>query len=173
MSLVIVAVGATILGFLLMLLIGKGHPVSPAAPDPAPLEGKTDLSWVRSHGVAGFQRMLMTLLSEMGFDPERSELGPGTVDLYAVDPTPIRGGRIFVHGVMGDANVPVNGEYVISLLDTARAESAGKAVLVTLGRFSSDAREAARGNPIDLLDGDELAALVKKHLPQAYATRSL
>ena len=68
---------------------------------------------------------------------------------------------------------PVDAEDVRTLIDTARAESVGKAVMVTLGRFSDEARDAARDNPIDLLDGDELAALVKKHLPQAYATRML
>jgi Restriction endonuclease len=46
-------------------------------------------------------------------------------------------------------------------------------VLVSLGRFSDDAREAARDAPVDLIDGDDLAALVKKHLPQAWATRTV
>jgi restriction system protein len=173
MSIVIVAFGATVVGFLMMLLIGRGQPVSPAAPEGAPLDGSTDLAWVRGYGVEGFQKMLLRLFSEMGFEPERSELGRGTVDFWAVDPTPIRGGRIYVHGVFADPGVPVDAEYVISLVDTARGEYAGKAVLVTLGRFSDEARDTAKDNPIDLLDGDELAALVKKHLPQAYATRSL
>jgi len=33
----------------------------------------TDLSWVRQFGVEGFQRLLLTLFTEMGFHPERSE----------------------------------------------------------------------------------------------------
>jgi len=49
----------------------------------------------------------------------------------------------------------------------------GKGVLVTLGTFTTDAQEAARGNPIDLIDGDALARLVRKHLPQAFAQRKI
>jgi len=46
-------------------------------------------------------------------------------------------------------------------------------VLVTLGSFTSDARDAARGNPVDLVDGDELGRLVRKHMPQAFAQRKI
>jgi len=42
-----------------------------------------------------------------------------------------------------------------------------------LGRFSTDARDTAKGNPVDLLDGDDLARLMRKHLPQAFATRKV
>jgi restriction endonuclease Mrr len=49
----------------------------------------------------------------------------------------------------------------------------GKGVLVTLGNFTTEAREAAKGNPIDLIDGDELGKLVRKHLPQAFAQKKI
>ena len=173
MSIVIVALGATLLGFLLILLIGGGQRVSPAAPGNAPFAAATELGWVRSYGIEGFERMLLSLFGEMGFEPERSERGQGTVDFYAVDSTPIRGGRIYVRGIFAAAAVPVDAEEVLTLIDTARAESVGKAVLVTLGRFSDDARDTAKDNPVDLLDGDALATLVRKHLPQAYATRTI
>ena len=62
---------------------------------------------------------------------------------------------------------------VRNMIDTARAEFVGKGVLVTLGTFTSDARDAARGNPIDLVDGDELGRLVRKHMPQAFAQRKI
>ena len=55
----------------------------------------------------------------------------------------------------------------------ARAESVSKAVLVTLGRYSDEARDTAKDNPVDLVDGAALATLMKKHLPQAYATRTV
>jgi restriction endonuclease Mrr len=172
-NILFIAFVATVLGFLLVMLIGRGQPLSPAARESAPQEGPIDLAWVRSFGVEGFQKMLLALFAEMGFDTERSERGRTTVDFHAVDPTPIRGGRIYVRGVFSTPGVSVDAEDVRTLIDTARAESVGKAVMVTLGRFSDEARDTARDNPIDLLDGDELAALVKKHLPQAYATRML
>ena len=173
MGILIVAVIATALGFVLILLIGRNQPISPAAPQFANLEGIPDLAWVRGFGAEGFQRLLLTLFSEMGFNPERSERSETSVDLYAVDPTPIRGGRVYVHGVLGTPGVALDADEVRNLLETARAELVAKGVLVTLGRISTDARDTARGNPVDLLDGDELGKLVKKHLPQAYATRKI
>ena len=44
---------------------------------------------------------------------------------------------------------------------------------MTLGTFTSEAQEAAKGNPIDLIDGDALTKLVRKHLPQAFAQRKI
>jgi restriction endonuclease Mrr len=168
-GILIVAAIATAVGFLLILLIGRNQPISPASPANLAREGQGDLAWVRSYGIEGFQRLLLTLFTEMGFQPERSERGQNAVDLYASDPTPIRGGRIYVHGVLLPPGAPVEAEEVRNMIETARAESVGKAVLVTLGTFSTEARDAAKGNPIDLIDGDELAKLVRKHLPQAYA----
>jgi hypothetical protein len=172
-SIVIVVVVATVVGFVLILLAGSGNRFSPAASSSGQGEGSADLAWVRTYGVEGFERMLLMLFSEMGFSAERSDRGQGTVDFYAVDPTPIRGGRIYVRGVFDDHAAPLDAEEVLTLIDTARAESVGKAVLVTLGRFSDEARDTARDNPVDLLDGAALATLVKKHLPQAYATRTV
>lgn len=172
MGILIVAVLATVVGFILILLIGRGQPVSPAAPENLQKAGGlTDLSWVRQFGIEGYQRLLITLFTEMGFHAERSERGPESVELFANDPTPIRGGRIYVQGFFGQANVEA--EDVRNLIETARAELVGKGVLVTLGRFSTDARDVARGSPVDLLDGDELGKLMKKHLPQSFATRKI
>jgi restriction endonuclease Mrr len=169
-NIVIVAFVATLVGLVLIVLTGAGKHTAPASPETA---GGAELSWVRDAGIEGFERMLLRLFGEMGFEAERSDRGQGTVDFYAVDPTPIRGGRIYVRGVLPGAAVPVDADEVLTLIDTARAESVGKAVLVTLGRFSEEARDTAKGNPVDLVDGDALAALVKKHLPQSFATRAL
>jgi len=172
MGILVVAVLATLVGFALILLIGRGQPVSPAAPENLGRGDSTDTAWVRRYGSEGLQRLLVTLFTEMGFHPERCERGSATVDLFANDPTPIKGGRIYVHGVLGMEG-PVEGDEVRNLIDTARAEYVGKGVLVTLGRFSTDARDTAKGNPVDLLDGDDLARLMRKHLPQAFATRKV
>jgi len=174
MGILVVAVLATVVGFVLIILIGRNQPISPAAPENLiAREQQTDLSWVRGFGIEGFQRLLLTLFAEMGFNPERSERSSTTVELFANDPTPIRGGRVYVHGMLGEAGQSVDADEVRNLIETARAEFVGKGVLVTLGRFTTDARDVAKGNPVDLLDGDELGKLMKKHLPQAFATRKI
>lgn len=172
MGILLVAAGATAVGFFLILLIGRGQPVSPASPENLKRDGHGEMAWVRGYGIEGFQRLLLTLFTEMGFHPERSERGSASVDLFANDPTPIRGGRLYVHGLFGDRG-PTDAEEVRNTIESARAEFVGKGVLVTLGTFTSDAQDAARGNPIDLIDGDALAKLVRKHLPQAFAQRKI
>src|SRR6184192_4313704 len=173
MGILVVAAFATLVGFALIFLIGKNQPVSPAAPENLLRADLTESAWVRRYGVEGLQRLLLTLFAEMGFNPERSERGAATVDLFANDPTPIRGGRLYVHGLFGEPGVPTDADEVRNMIDTARAEFVGKGVLITLGTFTSDARDAARGNPIDLVDGDELGRLVRKHMPQAFAQRKI
>src|SRR5438132_1877092 len=173
MGILLVAAVATGVGFLLILLIGRNQPVSPAAVDRPGGALESEVDWVRGFGIEGFQRLLLTLFTEMGFHAERSERGSSTVDLYANDPTPIRGGRLYVHGLLGEPGVPTDADEVRNMIDTARAEFVGKGVLITLGTFTSDARDAARGNPIDLVDGDELGRLVRKHMPQAFAQRKI
>jgi len=170
-SLLVLVAVALALGFLVILLAGRGQRTSPAAPGAVPQEGPGELAWIRSSGGEGFQRLLVALFAEMGFEAEPGTPGEEAVEFLAVNPAPIRGGRVLVHGALAAALV--DGDAVRTLLDTARAESAGRAVLVSLGRFSDDARDAARDAPVDLIDGDDLAALVKKHLPQAWATRTL
>jgi hypothetical protein len=174
MGILIVAVVATLIGFALILFIGRNQPISPASPENlSRVTSPTDLMWVRGYGLEGFQRLLLTLFTEMGFQPERSERGAASIDLFANDPTPIRGGRLYVHGVFSQPGAPTDAEEVRNLIETARAEFVGKGVLVTLGTFTTEARETARGNPVDLIDGDELGKLVKKHLPQAFAQRKI
>jgi hypothetical protein len=131
-----------------------------------------DLAWVQSRGVEGLERLLLLVFAEMGFRTEPPERSRDAVDFQAVDPAPIRGGRIHVHGVLATGGAPVDADEVRALLEAARAGSIGKAVLVTLGRFSEDARNAARDEPVELVDGEGLATLVKKHLPQVFATRT-
>ncbi|MFN2547219.1 MAG: restriction endonuclease [Myxococcales bacterium] len=172
MGILLVAVVATAIGFVLILFIGRNQPVSPASPENLAREGHGEMAWVRGYGIEGFQRLLLTLFTEMGFHPERSERGSATVDLFANDPTPIRGGRLYVHGLFASAPA-TDADEVRNMIESARAEFVGKGVLVTLGTFTSDAQEAARGNPIDLIDGDALARLVRKHLPQAFAQRKI
>jgi hypothetical protein len=170
--LVLVAIAAAV-GFVLILLVGRGQPVSPAASPTAAPEERADLAWVRGLGLPGLERLLRRLFEEMGFEPGPAERTASAVAFWATDPRPIRGGRVYVHGVLAAPGARVDGDEVRALVDAARGEAAGKAVLVTLGGFSEDAREAAKDQPMELVDGDAFAELVKKHLPQAYATRTV
>ncbi|HET8540016.1 MAG TPA: restriction endonuclease [Anaeromyxobacter sp.] len=173
MSLLLLAAVATAAGVIAALLVGSGRRARGPGPRGEPAAAGTDLGFLRARGAAGLERLLVALLGELGFTSERTDRGARTVDVYALDPTPIRGGRAYVRGVLAEPGEAVSGDDVRAALDLARAEAIGKVLLVTDGRFSAEAREAARDQPIELLDGDALAALVRRHLPQVWATRTV
>lgn len=170
MGVIAVAIIGTLLGFLAILLVGRGSVHPSAAPAAGP---GGELRWVRGFGLQGFERLIGLLFAEMGFEVERSSSGDQAVDCYAVDPTPIKGGRVYVHGLFAPPLGVVDREAVRAMLETARAEFVGKGILLTLGGFSAEARAEARGTPVELVDGDALARLVRKHLPDVFAQRKL
>ena len=167
MPIVLVAGVALMVGFLLIALMARSTPSADGETGPG------HENWVSRISSQDFARLLSMLFMEMKFDIEMSSLRAGDVDLFAVNPTPITGARIYVRGVFHPPLGLVGEEEVRIALDTARAEMAGKAVVVTPGRFTPDARAAAHGAPIDLLDGASLLGLLKKHLPQVFAQQHL
>lgn len=162
MGVIVVAAGAILVGFFLILLIGHTAPKNaPAPPGGAAIEH----GWLSEIGADKFAKLLALLFEALRFDVERTTVDAGMVDLFAVNPTPITGGRIYVRGVYQPPMGLVGEEEVRIAIDTARAEMVGKAIIATPGGFTADARAAAEGNPVDLLDGPELLRLTKKHLP--------
>jgi hypothetical protein len=165
-SIVLLSGLSLLVGFLLIALISRTAPARTAAELPGE-------NWVSRITPQEFARLLAMLFAEMKFDIETSNLRGGDVDLFAVNPTPITGARIYVRGVIHPPLGLVGEDEVRIALETARAEMAGKAVVVTPGSFTADARASARGAPVDLLDGGSLLNLVKKHLPQVFAQQHL
>lgn len=165
---VLVTVAAALaVGIALIALAGRGRgaraPVGPVA--------LGELAWVREGGAPALERLLVALLGAMGYEAGATSRGEGWVDLQAVDPAPIRGGRLHVRGLLAAPGEPLSADEVRAVVDAARGDGAGKAVLATLGALSGEARAAAEGAPVDLLDEPALAALVRRHLPQVAATR--
>ncbi len=165
MSIIFIALFGLVLGFVLIALISR---TAPAAGAVATTGAE---AWIAQLSPADFQKLLSRLFEEMKFNVESCTLRGGDVDLFAVNPTPITGARIYVRGVFHPPLGMVGEDEVRIALDTARAEMAGKAIVVTPGGFTPDARATAEGTPVDLLDGPALLGLVKKHLPQTAAER--
>ncbi len=165
MAILFIALFGLALGFVLIAFLARS-PVPATAGMPTG-EG----SWIARLRPDEFGKLLSLLFAELKFEIESSTQRGGDVDLFAVNPTPITGARLYVRGVFHPPLGMVGEEEVRIALDTARAELAGKAVVVTPGGFTPEARATAQGSPVDLLDGAALAALVKKHLPQVAAER--
>ena len=171
MGILFIAVGALAVGFGLILLISLTAP----RPDPQELEGagagETPHSWIARLDAEELGRLLSMLFAELKFEVESASASGGVVDLFATNPTPITGGRVYIRGLAHPPLGVVGEEEVRSALDTARAEMAGKALVATGGVFSAEARGAAEGAPVELLDGAALLGLIKKHLPPIAVAR--
>ena len=170
MGVLLIAGVGVLVGFVLIALIGRSAPENTLEP----IDGATsEHSWLSQMGASSFAKLLGLLFSELKFDVERTEVEGNMIDLLAVNPTPITGGRIYVRGVYQAPLGMVDENEVRVALDTARAEMAGKAIVATSGGFTEAAKAAAAGNPIDLLDGAEILRLTKKHLPGVAVARKL
>ncbi len=166
----VIVVAAVVLGFALIALLGKARSpgeLGAAAPmGLAPEDG-----WLARLQAEDLDKLLALVFSEMKFEVERHGARGGMVDLWAVNATPITGMRVYVRGIPSPTLGMVGEEEVRSAIDTARAEQAGKAIVVTPGGFSPEARAAAAGASADLVDGPALGKLVRKHLPQVAAEK--
>lgn len=169
MAVLVTVAVALAVGVALIAVAGRGR----AARAPSGPVTAGELAWLREGGAASLERLLVALFGAMGFEAAGAARGDGWVDLQATDPTPIRGGTLHVRGLLAAPGAPLSADEVRAVVDAARADGASKAVLVTLGALSGEAQAAAQGAPVDLLDEAALAALVRKHLPQVAATRTV
>jgi len=167
-NIVVIGIIALLLGFAVILLISL---TAPRAEQIAVGDAKNVVSdnsahaWIARLDARDLGKLLGLLFSELKFEVEDSRVSDSVVDLFAVNPTPITGGRVYIRGVSHPPLGVVGEDEVRVALDTARAEMAGKALVATGGTFSPEARAAAEGAPLELLDGVALMGLIKKHLP--------
>ena len=169
---VIVAIAGLALGFIVILLISLTAPRE-ADSSEAGGDGARNLAhgWISRLSADQLARLLTMLFNELKYEVEDTRIGDGVVDLLAVNPTPISGGRIYIRGIAHPPLGIVGEDEVRGALDTSRAEMAGKALIATGGVFSPEAQAAAEGVPLELLDGATLMSLIKKHLPPIAVAR--
>ncbi len=168
----LVGIGSLLLGFLLILLISLTAPRPEEVPASAGEEsGEVPHGWLQRLDAHDLGRLLGLLFTELKFDVEDARTSDNVVDLFAVNKTPITGGRVYIRGVAHPPLGVVGEDEVRIALDTARAEMAGKALVATGGVFSPEAKAAAEGAPLELIDGAALFGLIKKHLPPVAVAR--
>lgn len=85
----------------------------------------------------------------------------GGVDAVALDPDPIKGGKIIIQAKRYTATVSVSA--VRDLYGTVMNEGANRGILVTTSDFGPDAYKFAAGKPITLLNGSNLLSLLADH----------
>ncbi|QEV73377.1 restriction endonuclease [Streptomyces chartreusis] len=109
-----------------------------------------------------FESLVAELFRAMGMQAVTTQRSnDGGVDVDALDPTPIRGGKIVVQVKRYRATVPPTA--VRDLYGTVQDRGANKGVLVTTSAYGPGSHTFARGKPLELISGSELVDLLHRH----------
>ncbi|MDT0492205.1 restriction endonuclease [Streptomyces griseus] len=109
-----------------------------------------------------FEALVAELFRAMGMQAVTTQRSnDGGVDVDALDPAPIRGGKIVVQVKRYRNTVPPTA--VRDLYGTVQDAGANKGVLVTTSRFGPGAHTFANGKPLELVAGSELVDLLHRH----------
>ncbi|QYX80514.1 restriction endonuclease [Streptomyces akebiae] len=109
-----------------------------------------------------FESLVAELFRAMGMQAVTTQRsGDGGVDVDALDPTPIRGGKIVVQVKRYRNTVPPTA--VRDLYGTVQDAGANKGVLVTTSKFGPGSHTFANGKPLELISGRELVDLLHRH----------
>ncbi len=151
--------GAFGFGILLIVLISATSPkIASESRQEAP-----DSS-ISSLDAEHFGRLVAALLEKMGLEIERIQGGQNEIiEMAAVNPTPITGGRVLVHCVARPEAKTLNGRDVGQFIRATRSAYVEKGLLFTTGVFSSDARLEAEDTPIEIFDHHQIQNMVDQH----------
>ncbi|MFD9970542.1 restriction endonuclease [Streptomyces sp. NPDC059011] len=109
-----------------------------------------------------FENLVAELFRAMGMQAVTTQRSnDGGVDVDALDPTPIRGGKIVVQVKRYRNTVPPTA--VRDLYGTVQDAGANKGVLVTTSGFGPGSHTFANGKPLELISGTELIDLLHRH----------
>lgn len=109
-----------------------------------------------------FENLVAELFRAMGMEAVTTQRsGDGGVDVEALDPTPIRGGRIVVQVKRYRHTVPPTA--VRDLYGTVQDRGANKGVLVTTATFGPTSYAFITDKPLELVDGSTLVGLLHQH----------
>jgi hypothetical protein len=159
-SSLVLAVVIVVALFLFLALFARGGPTETirAGTDP-------ETAGLRNLSLAELGSIVARLFGELGFNVVRTEDKPDRVDLTVVDPTPVTGQSFYIRCLAIPEAGAVQSAEVQAALDTAKGENLAKAIVVTPGRFSDEARLVSQSSTLELIDGPALAQLLRKHLP--------
>jgi hypothetical protein len=161
MAPLIIAGLIVVLLFLLLALFARGGPTETIAATGLPPEA----AGVAKLTLSELGSVTERLFSELGFSTVSRNLLVNRFDLTMEDPTPVTGQKVYIRCVLTPEAGAVQSVEVQAALDTARGDQLAKAVVVTPGRFSDEARLVSTATAVELIDGVALAQLLRQHLP--------
>jgi Restriction endonuclease len=154
---VLVAVGV----FLYLALFARGGPTETIA-----ITGiSPEAAGVAKLTLPELGSVVNRIFDELGFVTLAKNSWPQRCDLTVLDPTPVTGQKVYIRCLLTPQAGAVQSAEVQAALDMARNDNLHKAMVVTPGTFSDEARLVSQGASLELIDGDQLAQLIRKHLP--------
>jgi hypothetical protein len=147
--------------FLLLALFARGGATEPVTPTGLPPEA----AGIAKLTLPELASITSRLFNELGFTKVSQNDFSDRCDLVMHDPTPITGQRVYIRAVLTPESGAVESAHVQAALDTARGENLSKAIVVTTGLFSDEARLVSRDAALELIDGAALAQMIREHLP--------
>lgn len=109
-----------------------------------------------------FEDLVAALFKAMGMEVMTTERsGDGGVDVRAMDPDPIRGGKLVIQVKRYRSTIPP--APVRDLYGTMLHEGATKGILVTTAELGPSAQEFAAGKPLTLIGGKQLTDLLARY----------
>jgi restriction system protein len=155
--------GAVMVGFLLIMLIGATAPRA-TPPDLHTLSG--DASPLLDLDAEALGKVVSVLLDKMGLELDRASGGRGgELEIHAINPTPLTGGKILVHCVPAPEDTgKVNGLRVQQFIRAVRSSYVSKGLLFTTGEITPDGRLEAEDAPVELFDRHQLQKMIDEHL---------
>jgi restriction system protein len=109
-----------------------------------------------------FEGLVAALFKAMGMEVmTTARSGDGGVDIRAMDPDPIRGGKLIIQVKRYSSTLPP--APVRDLYGTLLHEGATKGILVTTADLGPSAQEFAGGKPLTLIGGGQLVDLLSRY----------
>jgi restriction system protein len=125
-------------------------------------DGSTGLSDLLALDPIDFEDLVAALFKAMGMEVMTTERsGDGGVDVRAMDPDPIRGGKLVIQVKRYRNTIPP--APVRDLYGTMLHEGATKGILVSTAEFGPSAQEFAAGKPLTLIGGKQLVQLLAQY----------
>lgn len=136
----------------------------------SPNNGTASLDRLDALSGVDFEKLVANLLRHMGFEAVMTKAsGDGGVDVVATLDQPVVGGRYLIQCKRFAVDNLVGAATVREFYGAVTADrQAVKGVFITTSDFTAQAREFARGLPIELIGGTQLSSLLSEHgLPTA------
>jgi CxxC-x17-CxxC domain-containing protein len=124
---------------------------------------------VIANSATDFERLCTALFAAKGYKARRvGGQADGGIDLVATSDT----GKVIVQ-CKRYSSKPVGVKVVRELLGVLVAEKAEQGFVITTSRFTKEAADFARSQPITLMDGDAFVREVRTHLPKTLIEETL